>query len=76
MKRAHWISTGLLLAIGLVGACASTEVVDHEPDEGPRLDRPARVLVYDFAATRDDLPAWSAARSLLQAGPEPRDEVR
>ena len=76
MKRAHWISTALLLAIGLVGACASTEVVDHEPYEGPRLDRPARVLVYDFAATRDDLPAWSAARPLLQAGPGASEEVR
>lgn len=76
MKRAHWLLTALLLSTGLVSACASTEVVDHDPYAGPRLERPARVLVYDFAATREDLPAWSAARSALQAGPEPSDELR
>jgi len=55
------IAAALLALIALVG-CASTEVTDREIYPGRRLPRPKRILVYDFAASYADLPAWSAAR--------------
>ncbi len=45
------------LALLLIGGCAKTTVTDRQYYEGPRLARPARVIVYDFAASASDLPA-------------------
>jgi uncharacterized protein DUF4410 len=45
------------LALLLVGGCAQTTVTQQQSYEGSRLARPARILVYDFAASAADLPA-------------------
>jgi len=45
------------LALLLIGGCAKTTVTDRQYYEGPRLARPARVIVHDFAASASDLPA-------------------
>ena len=44
------------IALLLIGGCAKTWVVERQSYEGPRLARPARILVYDFAASAADLP--------------------
>jgi hypothetical protein len=44
-------------ALFLMSGCAKTTVTQQQSYEGPRLARPARVLVYDFAANAADLPA-------------------
>ena len=45
------------LALFLLAGCAQTTVNQAQSYEGPRLARPARILVYDFAANASDLPA-------------------
>jgi len=45
------------LALLLVGGCAQTTVTQQQSYAGSRLARPARMLVYDFAANASDLPA-------------------
>ena len=45
------------LALLLVGGCAQTTVTQQQSYAGSRLARPARILVYDFAANASDLPA-------------------
>ena len=45
------------LALLLIGGCAKTTVSDRQYYEGPRLARPGRIIVYDFAASASDLPA-------------------
>ena len=43
-------------ALLLMSGCAKTTVTDRQYYEGPRLAKPARILVYDFAASQADLP--------------------
>jgi len=43
-------------ALLMMSGCAKTTVTERQSYEGPRLARPARVLVYDFAASQADLP--------------------
>jgi hypothetical protein len=50
-----------LFAVVIVAGCATTEVTDRQMYTGDRLPRPGRIIVYDFAATRADLPRWSRA---------------
>ena len=45
------------LALLLLAGCASTNVTSRQAYEGPRLPRPDRIIVYDFAANASDLPA-------------------
>ena len=45
------------LALILLGGCAKTTVTQEQSYQGPRLPRPARILVYDFAASAAELPA-------------------
>jgi hypothetical protein len=52
----------VLLGLGLLAGCASTKVSDREEYEGPNLPRPEHIIVYDFAATPEDLPAWTDLR--------------
>jgi Domain of unknown function (DUF4410) len=47
----------LAFALLLIGGCAQTTVTQQQSYEGPRLARPGRVIVYDFAASASDLPA-------------------
>src|SRR5215475_1286287 len=51
--RAAMVACALLLMSG----CAKTTVTDEQYYQGPRLAKPARILVYDFAASQADLPA-------------------
>jgi len=46
-----------ILALLLLGGCAKTTVTQEQYYQGPRLAKPARILVYDFAANASDLPA-------------------
>ena len=46
-----------VLALLLMAGCASTTVTESQSYQGPRLARPDRIIVYDFAASASDLPA-------------------
>src|SRR5947199_10426142 len=52
-----------LFAVVVIAGCATTEVTDCQMYTGGKLPRPDRIIVYDFATTRADLPAWSEAAS-------------
>ena len=45
------------IALLLLGGCAQTTVTQQQTYGGPQLARPARILVYDFAASAADMPA-------------------
>jgi len=45
-----------VFALLLTSGCAKTTVTDRQYYEGPRLAKPGRILVYDFAASQADLP--------------------
>lgn len=55
-----WLAMiGSLLLLG--AGCASIKVTEGEVYRGQKLARPNLIFVHDFAATPDDLPAWSDA---------------
>ena len=54
--RQYLVPTSML-ALLLLGGCAKTTVTQEQYYQGPRLAKPARILVYDFAANASDLPA-------------------
>jgi len=56
----QYVVPASMLALLLVGGCAKTTVMQQQSYEGPRLAKPARILVYDFAAHASDLPAGHA----------------
>jgi len=49
-----------VLALLLLAGCAQTTVSQQQAYQGPRLARPNRIIVYDFAASAADLPAGYA----------------
>lgn len=49
-----------LVAMVLASACAKTTVENRQMYTGPKVARPDRIVVYDFAATTNDIPAWAA----------------
>ena len=57
-RVAPWV-----FVLAVVAGCASTAVTERQRyvGEGERIARPDRIIVYDFAATPADIPAWSAA---------------
>jgi len=59
------LASSLLLAAG----CASIKITDRDEYKGAKLARPDRILVHDFAATIDDLPAWSEAAKVHAGDP-------
>jgi hypothetical protein len=65
-RSAPWLLTLLVLA-----GCASTSVSNRETYTGPKLARPDRIIVDDFAATPADVPASSTAAS-QSAGSTPQ----
>lgn len=65
--RARGLAVAPVAALLLLAACASTEVTERQVHEGEPLPRPDRILIHDFVATPDDLPADSA----LEAEPTP-----
>jgi hypothetical protein len=60
-----------VLLVATVLGCSSTRITDLESYQGRRLPRPDRILVYDFAATGADLPAFSRARDRYAAPQHP-----
>jgi hypothetical protein len=48
-----------LVAVVVVGACASTKVSEREILVTEKVPRPDHILIYDFAATPADVPANS-----------------
>jgi hypothetical protein len=50
----------VLLALLVAAGCAKTTISDRQEYTGGKLPRPEHILVYDFAATADDLPDESA----------------
>ena len=53
--------------LALLFGCTSTKMSDRDEYEGDSLPRPGRIIVYDFAATPADLPAWSRTQKLPSA---------
>src|SRR5262245_47424503 len=51
-----------LFALVLVTGCASTKMTSTQQYEGPRIPRPERIIVYDFAATPADILVGSAIK--------------
>jgi len=56
-----------LFVLLVVAGCASTKVTERQAYTGEKLARPDRIIVYDFAATPDEVPAESA---LAAASPD------
>jgi hypothetical protein len=50
----------ILLALLVLAGCAKTQISDRQEYTGGELSRPGNILVYDFAATADDLSDDSA----------------
>ena len=46
-----------LLALAALAGCASTTMTSHDTYEGPALNRPDRIIIEDFAATPEEVPA-------------------
>src|SRR5512132_1189825 len=53
-------AAGLLFALVVLVGCASAKVTSQQAYEGPKLARPDRIIVHDFAATPADVPSGSA----------------
>jgi hypothetical protein len=49
----------ILVAVVMVGACASTKGSDREILVTEKVPLPDRILIHDFAATPADVPAYS-----------------
>jgi Domain of unknown function (DUF4410) len=71
MKTRAPITVCAIALIAAVG-CATTDVTERDTYRGPKLARPDRILVYDFAAAPGDLPTWSQVRGLHHASSTPR----
>ena len=61
----------LLVAVVVVAACASTKVTDREILVTEKVPRPDNILIHDFAATPDDVPAYSPLASMAQTQQTP-----
>lgn len=67
-----------LFALGVLTGCASTEVTELETSAADQeLARPETIHVYPFAASRADIPSWTAAaiRYEVPAEPETAEEL-
>ena len=63
---------GLLLLLG----CASSDVTTRRSNVGEeRIARPNRIIVHNFAATPDDVPADSAIADLYARRDTPQTET-
>lgn len=50
-----------LASLALALGCGSIKITDRDEYKGPKLARPDKILIHDFAATVGDLPEWSDA---------------
>lgn len=75
MKRSR-ILTVLLVGLCLLWGCASTEMTARRSNVGEeRIARPSRIIVYNFAATPDDVPADSAIADLYARRATPQSDA-
>jgi Domain of unknown function (DUF4410) len=63
------------LALLVAGGCAKTTVTQEQYYEGPRLAKPARILVYDFAASAADMPPGYAMAVSAPAADQSSDDL-
>jgi hypothetical protein len=63
--------------VAALAACAKTQVTERQAYSGAPLARPDRIIVYDFAATPADVPAWSAfsGKDAVPTTPRTAEEV-
>jgi uncharacterized protein DUF4410 len=71
-RAAPWVFALLVLA-----GCASTKITERQAYTGEKLARPDRIIVYDFAATPDEVHAESAlpAATAGAAAPQTPKEI-
>ena len=66
----------VLLVAVVVAGCASTKVSDREVLVREEIPRPDRILVYEFAATPDEVPADSSLSQHVERGaPQTPEEI-
>ena len=58
-----------LVAVVVVGGCASTKVTEREILVTEKVPRPDHILIYDFAATPADVPADSPIAAMATDRP-------
>jgi hypothetical protein len=78
MKAFNLAATGLIL-LAVTAGCASGDVEGRRSyAAGEQIPRPGRIIVYDFAATADDLAASAAitGRYAAPATPQSAEVVR
>ena len=72
LRRAHHGAVLLFVALA-VTACASTPSPSFErADDAHALERPGRILVYDFAGTRGDLPPDAMVTGYFESDEAPQ----
>ncbi|HVM96318.1 MAG TPA: DUF4410 domain-containing protein [Candidatus Acidoferrales bacterium] len=71
LKQYSVIGATLLACTALVSGCASTQILSRQQYEGARLPRPDRIIIHNFAASPEDIPAWSAKAGQLAAPATP-----
>lgn len=72
LRRAHHGAVLLFVALA-VTACASTRSPSFERDDDAHaLERPGRILVYDFAGTRGDLPPDAMVTGYFESDEAPQ----
>jgi len=49
------LAAALVLAVGLLAGCAATKTVARQSAAGTALPRPARIIVYNFATSPDEI---------------------
>ncbi len=66
----------LLLGLGFLAGCATSDVTSRKTYQG-ELTKPARVIVYDFSATPQDVPADSvlAGQFAQRDAPQSEEEI-
>ncbi len=77
MKSAMRVALCSFALVALAG-CASTKVTESQSYQGPRLARPDRIIVHDFAATPADIPAWAtpASQPAAPSTPQTAEEIK
>jgi hypothetical protein len=74
--NSHSCIASCLLAAFIVTGCASTNITQRESDIGnQRLPRPNNILIYDFAATLEDLPANAAFAGRVEQAPQTAQQI-
>jgi hypothetical protein len=67
-------ATAWLLALFVLGGCASTEVTERQRHEGAKLTRPERIIVHDFTSDPAEVPPDSPFATRLAGAVRPTPE--